>query len=273
MENVLTEDILLEDRKVGQIFVFYHQPGEFLEEERKLLTEIAMLISVRLERQKHAGRLEKQQKVLLAKNKRLLELTEECGEARKKLQAVLNAITDRLIVIDTDFNVIRTNSETVEMGGTCHMELFNCESECEDCPARIAFDESRPAAIDKRVDDRYYVLRAYPILNDEGGVDRVVETCSDVTIQKRMEAQLFQSYKLASIGKLVAGIAHEINNPNTFIRGNVRIIQEAFNDMFPLLDTFHQDNPRPEDCPAQLPTVPGTYPPTHRRYGSRHRQD
>jgi len=53
---------------------------------------------------------------------------------------------------------------------------------------------------------------------------------------------MFQSYKLASLGKLVAGVAHEINNPNTFILGNLKIVQEAFEDIFPLLDQQYESN-------------------------------
>jgi signal transduction histidine kinase len=61
-------------------------------------------------------------------------------------------------------------------------------------------------------------------------------------MNKKIESQLLQSYKLASLGKLVAGIAHEINNPNTFILGNLKIIREAFNDILPILDNYYAEN-------------------------------
>jgi signal transduction histidine kinase len=38
-------------------------------------------------------------------------------------------------------------------------------------------------------------------------------------------------------------VAHEINNPNTFILGNLKIIDEAFNDILPILDKYQQENP------------------------------
>ena len=86
-------------------------------------------------------------------------------------------------------------------------------------------------------------MKSYPIFDKKGNVERVLEVCRDITKEKNMEFQLLQSYKLASLGKLVAGVAHEINNPNTFILGNLRIIKESFNDIMPILDeSFNNDN-------------------------------
>jgi two-component system, NtrC family, sensor kinase len=60
---------------------------------------------------------------------------------------------------------------------------------------------------------------------------------------KTMQAQMLQSDKLASIGELVSGIAHEINNPNTFIRGNITIVAEALETILPILDEEASRNP------------------------------
>jgi polar amino acid transport system substrate-binding protein len=85
------------------------------------------------------------------------------------------------------------------------------------------------------------LLQAYPIFNEQAEVEGVLEFSRLITKQKNMEMQLMQTDKLASLGQLVSGIAHEINNPNTFIRGNVSIIQEAMKDILPILDQYYQD--------------------------------
>ena len=58
-----------------------------------------------------------------------------------------------------------------------------------------------------------------------------------------MERQLIRSEKLASLGCLVSGIAHEINNPNTFISFNVPILREYFQEIIPMLDDYAKDHP------------------------------
>jgi len=57
------------------------------------------------------------------------------------------------------------------------------------------------------------------------------------------QKQLVQAEKLASLGGLVSGIAHEINNPTQFILGNMRIIKESFKDILPILDRHVESNP------------------------------
>jgi signal transduction histidine kinase len=63
--------------------------------------------------------------------------------------------------------------------------------------------------------------------------DDLARACASLTEQQK---QLVQTEKQASLGQLVAGIAHEINNPIQFIHGNMAILSEAFGDVLPLLD-------------------------------------
>ncbi len=62
---------------------------------------------------------------------------------------------------------------------------------------------------------------------------------------QRTQIQLVQSEKMSSLGQLVAGIAHEINNPVNFIYGNLCHTDEYTQDLFSLLQLYQQYYPHP----------------------------
>ncbi|NQE33551.1 PAS domain-containing sensor histidine kinase [Microcoleus asticus] len=59
------------------------------------------------------------------------------------------------------------------------------------------------------------------------------------------QIQLVQSEKMSSLGQMVAGIAHEINNPATFINGNISHTYNYFHDLIELLNLYQQCYPSP----------------------------
>src|SRR4029079_16154216 len=62
---------------------------------------------------------------------------------------------------------------------------------------------------------------------DLGGAPTVVSSSRDVTERKRMRAKLLITDRMASLGTLAAGIAHEINNPLAYAAGNLEVIAET----------------------------------------------
>jgi signal transduction histidine kinase/PAS domain-containing protein len=241
--KVLKEDIKLNNKKRGEINVSIPKELDFLKEEEVLLKEVSGKISRAIEKDRKARTVENARKVLLSKNRDLIELTKICNANRERLRTFFNAIDDKIYVIDKDFNIVMSNNEEIGESGKCYEKVFKYKKICDNCTAIDTFSEGRNTFFEKQYNDQNFTLRAYPIFDDNDNVNQVLEVCHDSTMQKQIETQLIQSYKLASLGKLVAGVAHEINNPNTFILGNLKIIDEAFNDILPILDKYQQENP------------------------------
>jgi PAS domain S-box-containing protein len=64
---------------------------------------------------------------------------------------------------------------------------------------------------------------------------------------KRTQSQLVQSEKMSSLGQLVAGVAHEINNPVNFIYGNLTYANNYTQDLLKLLELYQREYPEPKD--------------------------
>ncbi|MFC1898561.1 ATP-binding protein [Candidatus Cloacimonadota bacterium] len=61
-------------------------------------------------------------------------------------------------------------------------------------------------------------------------------------LARQHQKKLFHSEKMASVGTLVSGVAHEINNPNNFILLNSDNLADVWKDLIPLLDKYAEDN-------------------------------
>ncbi|MCI0623287.1 MAG: PAS domain S-box protein [Acidobacteria bacterium] len=90
-------------------------------------------------------------------------------------------------------------------------------------------------------------LTISPILDATGKITGASAISRDITEQKKagemarlQELRLLQADKMASLGVLVSGTAHEINNPNNYILLNSRIISKVWNDAKPILQQYYE---------------------------------
>ena len=64
---------------------------------------------------------------------------------------------------------------------------------------------------------------------------------------KSTQAQLIQTEKMSSLGQMVAGVAHEINNPVSFVYGNINYVNGYIKDILELIELYQQEFPKPGD--------------------------
>jgi signal transduction histidine kinase len=75
--------------------------------------------------------------------------------------------------------------------------------------------------------------------------ERTMELTKALVNLRQTQTQLIQTEKMSSLGQMVAGVAHEINNPVNFIYGNVTHAQEYSEAMFKVLDLYVKNYPSP----------------------------
>jgi signal transduction histidine kinase/DNA-binding response OmpR family regulator len=165
-------------------------------------------------------------------------------QSRNTLQALFDGILDGIYVVDRQNKVLAVNRTQARwakrlldelVGGPAALAFPNSVQS----PKLIVrtFEDGQPVSATERQprpDGEYteWEIQTYPVAGTEEGangghsVDRVVVVVRDVTAQRMLEASLARSEKLAAVGRLAAGIAHEINNPMTVISANAQILRE-----------------------------------------------
>jgi len=166
------------------------------------------------------------------KNKIIKDLNDKILFSKQQLEAVFDAQDDALCIVDPDQRISRLNKAYAKycakglkalLGQKSH-EMFpgvkriNPDHlaartfETGEMISAIPFETPGP-------DDRlYFLFNTYPIVS-EGKTLYVLEHFRNVTAEKKMNEQLIRSANLASIGTMIAGIAHEMNNPLSGIAG------------------------------------------------------
>ncbi|MEK7397564.1 MAG: ATP-binding protein, partial [Candidatus Poribacteria bacterium] len=172
---------------------------------------------------------------------------ESLWETNELLETIFSTTHLMIAYLDRDFNFIRVNRAYAEaymhipdfFFGKNYFELYHQEDE------RLIFnnvlDNGEPYFIYAKpfkfaehngLNASYWNWSVHPVKDSSGNVKGIILLFLDVTQYKQMEERLLWSQKMESVGKLTAGIAHEIGNPLNSISTLAQILQKKSKDTF-----------------------------------------
>ncbi|HEY8259018.1 MAG TPA: ATP-binding protein [Gemmatimonadales bacterium] len=199
---------------MGALAVADRRGGPFTTEDLWLLSTVATNASV-----------------VLA-NSRLYEIVRR---SKDEWETAFNALTEGIAVVGPDAALLRANRALAALAGMtetglvgqsfCQTIFGNDEMVSELIAAALRGERTAPLVARIERTGRVLRLTAAPIA-DRAEPGPVVILVEDVTEQRNLEAQVIQNDKMASIGQLVSGVAHELNNPLTSIAGLAELLLE-----------------------------------------------
>lgn len=156
-------------------------------------------------------------------------------ENQEFLKAIIDGIKDQIMVIDNQYRIEEVNKAFLDrvgkqkkeiIGRYCYKVLHDDDKPCNIlnhlCPAQEVLKTGKPCEVLHTHHENqlsYYRVIAYPILDKNGVVTRVIEMARDITKWKKKGDHVYHVQKLLFLGKLAAGMAHELNNPLGVILG------------------------------------------------------
>lgn len=181
--------------------------------------------------------------------KRLIE------HVKKEVTNILDSIPAYIALIDKNHKIVRLNMPMAKAFGKHPRQLIGqkCFELCHEdkkipdfCPHRQAMKEgiSVTTEIHEKNLGGYVEVTATPFLDPDGTLIGSIHVVRDINKRKIAEkekdnimTQLLQAQKLEEVGRLAAGIAHEINTPSQYVASNLEFLKESFEEISALVSS------------------------------------
>lgn len=225
VNSMIVSPLLVRGRPVGILTAYNKIEGPFLDVDLDLFASLGSSISEAIENSWLFNRIRLRQRELL--------------ESRNTLQALIDGIPQPIYTIDDDWHLVAINKSKADelsatreslVGQICFQALYDQDRPCEHClvAETLSHEQARMWTVRWLGADhlpREWQVNAYPIPGTQASSARAVIVWQDRTEERRLENSLMQAEKLAAIGQLAAGVAHELNNPLTAVNANAQMLK------------------------------------------------
>lgn len=183
----------------------------------------------------------------LAERKRtevaLLESEAEFKKLSKEFKGILDSISGIIALFDKEIRPVWCNKTKITKEGNSisppqiedtisTLNLKDHQSSIRQC-----FENGKEIEfIDKKADGKTWEIKGFPMKNSIGQTTHLLILASDITETMQLREEAAAASRLASLGELSAGVAHEINNPTGLILLYIPLIKDFFYDIFHLID-------------------------------------
>jgi len=170
----------------------------------------------------------------------------------QEFQTLLDGIPDVLLLLSPEREVIWANRAAQErMALPAHgPEALFChhfclgnvgDDTCGRCPVLASFVTGENAdEVIRHPDGTLWGVKSFPLRDRDSKTNRVIMLASDITEKIKLRESAVRTDRLAAIGELAAGVAHEINNPTGLILMNMPVVKDAFDDILPILEEHYR---------------------------------